>query len=414
MKPISRPSQSTLPENELLICCARSCLDPERAERIVALVRQGINWDYLIRAAIHHGLLPLLHSHLSSTCPRDIPDAVFDQLKEHSQNNSRYNLLLTGELIKLQTLFQSHNIPIVPFKGPLLAACFYGSIGLRQFGDLDLLVRKQDVIKARELLISARYIPRYNLAVTQQAMLIEGKCEEPFDRDDNESMVDLHWAVVPTRFAFAPDTVSMWERLEHVSLNGVEFLTVSPEDLVMLLCVHGAKHAWERLSWICDLAELIRARPGLNWEFIIKVASENCGERILFLGLFLVKDLLGASLPAEILQRARDDSLVKPLAEKVYSNLFRRVGKQISVPERDLFYLQTMTRISDRAQLCLDHIRPTPLEWQLLPLPRALSFLYYLLRPMRWIGKYGVKLVRRFNYKSVHRRGAEDAEGAQR
>ncbi len=379
MKPISH----TLPENELLICCARSCLDSEMAERIVKLVRQGVNWDYLIRAAIHHSLLPLLHSHLSATCASDLPNTVFDKLKELSQDNSRYNLLLTGELIKLRTLFQSHNIPIVPFKGPILAACFYGSIGLRQFSDLDLLVRKQDVIKAGKLLISARYLPRYNLAVTQQAMMIERKCEEPFDRDDNESMIDLHWAIVPTRFSFAPDTVSIWKRLEKVSLNGVEFLTVSPEDLVMLLCVHGAKHAWERLSWICDLAELIRARPGLDWELIIETATENHSERILFLGLFLIKDLLGAPLPAEMLQKLRDDGPVNSLAAKVYSNLFRRIGKQISVPERDLFYLQTMTRISDRAQLCMDHFRPTPLEWQMVSLPRRLSFFYYLLRPVR-------------------------------
>ena len=379
MKPISRAVR----ENELLICCARSCLDSEVAERIVALVRQGIDWNYLTRAAIHHGLLPLLHSHLSATCPDDLPQ----KLKEHSQSNSRYNLLLTGELIKLQTLFQSHDIPVVPFKGPILALCFYGDIGLRQFSDLDLLVRKQDVLKAREVLISARYLPRYNLAATQQAMLIEQKCEEPFDRDDDEAMVDLHWSIVPAQFSFAPDTASIWKRLEPVSLTGVEFLTVSPEDLAMLLCVHGAKHAWERLSWICDLAELIRARSGLNWELILKMASENRSERILFLGLFLINDLLGASLPEEILQRIRADSRVKTLAAKVYSNLFRSIGKQISVPERDLFYLQTMTRISDRAQLCLNHIRPTPLEWQMVSLPRQLSFFYYLLRPVRVIRK---------------------------
>ena len=408
MKPISRAAQNGLPEYELLICCARSCLEPEMAGRIVALVRQGINWDRLIRAANHHGLLPLLHSHLSATCPLDVPAPVFDQLREHSQSNSRYNLLLTGELIKLQTLFQSHNIPMVPFKGPILAACFYGDIGLRQFGDLDLLVRKQDVIKARELLASARYLPRYNLAATQQAILIEQKCEEPFDRDDNESMVDLHWAVIPARFSFAPDTDSMWERLEKASLNGVEFLTVSPEDLLILLCVHGAKHAWERLNWICDLAELIRARSSLDWEFVMNIASRNHGERMLFLGLLLAKDLLGAPLPAEVLQRVRDDSPVKRLAAKVYSNLFRSIGKQISVPERDLFYLQAMTRISDRARLCLDHIRPTPLEWQMFALPRPLSFLYYLLRPVRVVGKYGAKLLKLFNDKAVHRRGAED------
>jgi hypothetical protein len=395
MKPISRAVSGMLPEHELLVCCARTHLDSKSAARIAALVQQPIDWDYLIRAATRHSLLPLLHSHLSATCPEDIPGAASDRIKEHSQNNSRNCLLLTGELIKLQRLFQSENIPIIPFKGPTLAASFYGDIGLRQFSDLDLLVRKRDVFKAREILISAGYLPRYRLGATQRAAMVEQKCEEPFDRDDDAAMVDLHWAVIPTRFSFAPDTASIWQRLERVSLSGCEFLTVAPEDLIMLICIHGAKHAWERLGWICDLAELIRARSRMDWNSVIEVGSRNGGQRILSLGLFLASDLLDAPLPSEVFERVKSDRQVRSLAAKVYANLFRRIDRQISVYERDLFYLRAMTRVKDRAQLCLDHIRPTPLEWQMVQLPHYLSFFYYPLRPIRIIEKHWHSLTER-------------------
>src|SRR5215216_3984727 len=130
MKLISRATPTRLAENELLLCCARACLNTEMTERIAELARQEIDWNYLIRAATHHSLIPLLHSHLSATCPDLIPDHAFNQLKEYSRANIQNSLLLTGELIKLQKLFHSHHIPVVPFKGPILAACFYGSIGL--------------------------------------------------------------------------------------------------------------------------------------------------------------------------------------------------------------------------------------------------------------------------------------------
>ena len=395
MKPINRARPGMLPEHELLVCCARTRLDSQSAARIAALVQQKIDWDYLIRAAIRHSLLPLLHSHLSATCPDDLPDAVSSRLKEHSQINSGYNLLLTGELIKLQRLFHSQSIPIVPFKGPILAASLYGDIGLRQFSDIDLLVRKQDLSKVRDILISAHYLPRYRLGTTQRAVMVEQKCEEPFDRDDDAAMVDLHWAVIPTRFSFAPDTVSMWQRLERVSLSGCEFLTVAPEDLITLLCIHGAKHAWERLGWICDLAELIRTRSGMDLNSVIEMGARNGGQRIVPLGLFLASDLLDAPMPPGVFERLQSDRQVKSLAAKVYSNLFRRSDRRITVFARDLFYLRAMNRVKDRAHLLLDHIKPTPLEWQMVSLPSHLSFFYYPLRPIRIIGKHWQSLTKR-------------------
>ena len=388
------PGVSMRPEDELLICSARVCLDSEKASRIEELLRKTIDWEYLLLLAIRHGLTPLLYSHLNTTGSNIVPVDVLHRLKNYSRQNATYNLLLTGELIKLQRLFQSHDIPVVPFKGPILAACFYGDIGLRQFSDLDLLVRKQDVLKAREVLASAGYLPRYHLGATQTVAMVEQKCEESFDRDD-AAIVDLHWSIIPARFSFAPDTDAIWRRLVRVPLLGCEFLTVAPEDLMMLLSVHGAKHAWERLSWICDLAELIRAPGSMDWDSVIEAASRNGGQRILFLGLFLASDLLSAPLPADVFERVRADRRVKLLAAKVYASLFRGIDRQSRFFETDMLYLQSMTRVKDRVHLCLDHLRPTSLEWQMVSLPHYLSFFYYPLRPARIIEKHWKSLTKR-------------------
>src|SRR3712207_8653927 len=38
---------------------------------------------------------------------------------------------------------------------------------------------------------------------------------------------------------------------------------------LLILCVHGTKHIWGRLSWICDVAELLRTQPDMDWEYVL-------------------------------------------------------------------------------------------------------------------------------------------------
>ena len=45
------------PEAELLICCARTRMNPERAEQIKALLQNDIDWAYLSRMALLHGMV---------------------------------------------------------------------------------------------------------------------------------------------------------------------------------------------------------------------------------------------------------------------------------------------------------------------------------------------------------------------
>ena len=55
-----------------------------------------------------------------------------------------------------------------------------------------------------------------------------------------------------------------------------------------------------------------------------------------------------------------------------------------------------MTRRGDRVRYLRDFINPTPLEWRIVSLPGKLFFLYYLVRPVRLIGKYAGRLFKRF------------------
>lgn len=156
-KLFAKPWISTRFEDELLLCCARSHVDPKTAERIQNLLQEDLDWIYLIGTAFQHRVLPLLYSSLKNTSLKGVPQVILNQLHSHFHANTQNNLFLTKELLILLELFADHNISAIPFKGPVLAASAYGDLAWRQFSDLDILVHKQDFLKAKDLLIRHGY-----------------------------------------------------------------------------------------------------------------------------------------------------------------------------------------------------------------------------------------------------------------
>src|SRR5215212_4710817 len=203
-------------EDELLLCCARTSRPPEMVIRIEALLRRNMDWEYLLRTAGRHGVAPLLYWHLDATCPEAVPEDILNHLREHFRANTLRNLSLTAELLRILNAFGERGIPAVPYKGPALAASVYGNLALREFGDLDILVHRRDVLRAKEVLTSMGYQARYRLTPAQEAAFLRSECEHPFERD-GESIVELHWGITDRHF-FPLDNEHFWENVEEVPL----------------------------------------------------------------------------------------------------------------------------------------------------------------------------------------------------
>jgi hypothetical protein len=219
-------------------------------------------------------------------------------------------------------------------------------------------------------------------------------------RDEGRVIVELHWRIVSRHFAFSLDPQCLWKRIEPLSLEGTTVPNLATEDLLLILCAHGAKHGWSRLIWICDVAELIRAHPALNWGQVMGHARRLGGERMLLLGLRLAGDLLGARLPIEVLDRVQSDPGTLTAAARVQERLFGVDDAPSVVVEGFLLRLRLIERLPDRVRYALHflHRRMTPNEHDraLLELPASLYPLYYLIRPVRLAGKQGRVLFRRY------------------
>ena len=386
---MTRPEAATAaarPEAELLLLCARTRLCAEHADQIGTLIGRGVDWERLVDAALAHRVIPLVYRHLRAVGMDAVPLPVRARLETEFYANAAHQALLTTELLRLVAALERNGIAAVPFKGPGLAAKAYGDILLRMGGDLDILIHERDVRRGKEVLVSEGYRPRVELS---EGEALRSGHEYGLVREDGRVVVELQWAVTQ-RFLSSPlDTRGLWGRVQPMVLRGTTVPSLAPADLLLLLCLHGAKHCWSRLGWICDVAELIESHPGLDWDWLLPEARRRGGRRMLLLGLRLAHELLRVSLPRAVAESLRRDRHVAALFEQVCGSLF----PTIPAPPRGaaavlLFNLRSRERWRDKLQV-FHVLHPGPADG--VGLPRGLSLLRYALRPLRLVRVYGLR-----------------------
>jgi hypothetical protein len=381
-------------EWQLLLELARVELEPERAERIRALLGQTLDWAWLECMAGVHGTRPLLWWHLRRIAPEVVPAPTRDRLNQWFHDNACRNLLLTGELLGLLKQFAAQGVRVVPFKGPTLAAYAYGNLALRQFVDLDLLLAPADLPRARKILTQQGYRCGVRLAPAEQEAYLASIGQMPFVKDDRTFLAELHARIAPRDFYFPLTLERLRPRLQPCWLNGKEVTALSGEDLLLVLCAHGAKHLWMALGWICDVAELLRVHRVMNWSAVLEESRFLRCERILFLGLLLAQELLEAPVPDELVSRARLDPAIQALKAQVYRQTFRAQDSGPWGVRNALFHLRARERLRDGLRYALSlAFTPTVADWTALNVPASLSFVHYLVRPLRLAGKYGESLL---------------------
>jgi len=342
------------PEVELLLCGARTRLDAAHREYLKTLLQKGLDWPTLIQIAQRHGVTPLVYRSLQASCPEAVPPPVLTHLRRQCALTALHNQFLSQELLTLLTLLATQGVRALPYKGPVLAATAYGDTALRQFGDLDLLIDKKDFPKAKALLIAQGY--QTEVASTEDDNYLQAEYHLGFVRADDLVHVEVHWEVAWRYWAYPLEFERLWARTVSVAFEGGMVASLRPEDGLLILCIHGGKHQWERLLWICDIAESVRAHQ-LDWRQLLQQAQTGGSKRTLLLGLFLAQDLLGTELPAEVRQNIQADAKIKVLARQVTDQLFtgtynvpEEEGENRPTLYRTAFYLNVRERLWDKAQ----------------------------------------------------------------
>jgi hypothetical protein len=350
-------------------------------------ISPALQWDKVLAEARRQGVALQLCSWLETTSIA--PPTVLDELRRLRQSNMLRNLQMTGELFALVELLTRHGIQAIPFKGPTLAALAGEELSWRSFGDLDLLVDRRAVAKASELLRDRGYELNLDWAASQDVRFLDVTYTLEFFNRANGVMVELHWELFPRYLGFEFQFADLRQRLITVKPGGKALATLGPEDLLLYLCAHGAKHCWEHLNGVVDLARLLVSRNDWQWETLLASARQRKVERVTPLGLLLAHGLLNAPLPEWLIQQLSQDRALVRLGEATTKEMLSSQPVESGMQGQFRYFLQLQqswpARLRYLLRLCT---APNVGDWEFQPLPRRWAFLYAFLRPFRLLKKY--------------------------
>ncbi|HLE35996.1 MAG TPA: nucleotidyltransferase family protein [Candidatus Acidoferrales bacterium] len=382
------------PQIELLSCAARPSIDPDPvgASRLRQLAGAITDWDAVRMAATRHCVAPLLSMHLEAHCSGDVPPAALSALRRDFHDSAERGLQLAADLLEVLDAFRAAGLQIIPYKGPVLAAQAYGRLALRQFLDLDIILRQRDLPRAYSPLVALGYVPELPFEIAASARHLPG--QYLFNREASGTILELHTERTLRYFPEPLDLDALAARLAPVSVAGHSVLTFAPADALPILCVHGSKHFWERLGWIADIAALASAAE-VDWEQTFQLARQLSAERMLRLGLYLAAELLKAPLPEPVLRRVREDAGVAQLAAQVCERLISADFSPPGVARRLWFRVHMRGNAWQGLAYSLRlATAPTEEDWAQARLAGPLAPFYSVLRPFRLLRKYGVGLSR--------------------
>lgn len=379
---------ATAPNAEvaLLLRCVSASDDASGAEieRLSSLVT---DWPRLIELAARHSVIPLVSRRLSALRSGVIPEDSLAALRSFARDGALRGLQLTAALVSVVKELDRRGIDALPVKGPTLAALVYQDLSLRLYEDLDVLVHRRDVNAATRLLAELGFNPTKTFDDSRDSLIPETH-HAAFFNGSTGVPLELHWSL--SHKTIARDSLEdlWWTQRQDVDLGGTTIRTLESELLVLYLCMHGAKHSWARIGWLCDLHWTLRRFDTIDWNVVWKIARDSGALRMVTTGLLLVEELLGSS---ETISCAFDKRPPDHTSLAIAAGIRRRVLESPDIVPAVDFAVQLQLRdlLRDRARYAF-HIlaEPWPADVASLRLPLSLRGAYYVFRPLRLAWKH--------------------------
>lgn len=364
-------------------------LNPQttHAEEFVSLDSQ--DWDNLLVAASQQGLSLLLYDRLSSPLLKElVPEPVQGSLRETYLQVTARNMVMLHHAKALLEELRGRGIEVIALKGLYLAEKVYTGIGLRTFGDIDLLLHRPDLPAALEIMrdlgyeLSTWYDPAdANIDIKHLPPLIK----------TNAPVVELHWTILEEDKPFTIDVDALWARSVPVDIAGVNVRGLGVEDLLLHLGLHLTYQ--HRLAAgvrnLYDIDAVIR-REVVDWQQLVATAHLWHAERVTWLTLRLLEDIAETPLPDDVFTQlipSQPDPVI--VVEAKQQLLTGTTGDLAMTP--DLAALSETRGLLGKLRLAVRRVfiprRVLGREYNVNP-QNPKIFLYYFLRFFRLLRNY--------------------------
>lgn len=384
-------------ELRIILACVGSESTLDQSADFRKVIPKNTDWQSVIEYAQHHRLIPLIYNHLNTHYSELVPIGVLDQFKKVNEQVVRQSLAQAAELKRIIPALNQNSIDAVILKGRALAKQLYGDISMRQSRDIDLLVRKSDVIKTDSILHDLGF----NIANLKSGLpldsalgrrFIRGRPELDYISKSRSTFVDLHWHLSHSFHAFPVDMTKLWSKMRLVENEYGQVHELPLSMHFIFLCYHGAKHHWLRLHWLLDIAILIN-QGNLDWDYIIESAKQLGVLPAISLASILTNRFFNTPVPDLILQNSSLMDNGHKLTNLMIKDMIRNpadIENQI-MPFMDFKRIKIghrlQTRLEHRFFTWTDLIFPSETDYQSIKIPDFLFFLYFFIRPLRLAGK---------------------------
>lgn len=347
--------------------------------------------ESLITAASQHGILPLVYKTIKNVSKSHYSlEHLLTALKSAYSQIARRNMLMSAELIRIMKLFENNGIEALAFKGPALSQSAYGDITLRQYGDLDILIKRSDISPMINLMRVEGYVPELALDTKMKETFLNALNVIGFYKSTTNVLIEVHWELLSKNYAIHWNENALWDqKRESAVINGTGIPVLPFEQQLLYLCVHGSKHLFERLEWICDIDRSIRVNPDINWQHLLKEAEKRGIKRMLFLGLALCEQFFALELPDRIRNEMGKEKALPKLISKVIGINFSETSEKGKGYSTFGLLWSMRENLSDKLRFTWHGLfAPKFDDFNFIQLPKPLTFLYTIIRPFRLVTKY--------------------------
>ena len=377
----------------LKACCQ---VDPTASDiDFIANYLESSSLDTLPTFATKNGLVPLLYTSLKKIIESqnlEPQTQLLKTLKKHYLYYVQNNMLMTTQLLETLKLLETNGVQALAFKGPTLAIKAYGSITLRQYVDLDILVNEADVFKAAQLLKDHGHTTPQAISLLSKSTYLNSS--KDFSLFKQGVHTELHWRLFEKKFNIPLAQCLNEKQCQELVINQQSITTLDHETLLVYLCLHGSKHSFERLEWVCDIDRFIR-NADIDWSQALAIATKAHCKQAFLLGLALSQTLFHTPLPRSMHQECEDEdteSLLQFIIERISSTKSTRSDFKKNY---DTFRFQSKLFDSKKQVIFFQlstFFKTSTTDCHTFNLPNRLKFLYIFLRPVRLLTQYFSKL----------------------
>lgn len=342
-----------------------------------------LNTQELVHAAKYHRLVGAVYTELNTL--KNVPSELLDHFKLLQQQNVKQTLLQMRMLIKLDRLFNAHNISYLVLKGLLLSQRLYADPARRQSMDLDVLIDPTQLLKVDQLLQEDGYIPLSHATLKETEVYLKkfSLCHHDLTylHPDSPYRIEVHFRLHDYNFNTPYST--LYENCCSSELMGHTFSVLSPVDEWIYLCTHGSRHGFARLQWVKDIVEYQRSQLSFNSPEFYLAVNEKARRNGLNKHCELAVNIAQHYFPS-YLNKKKEKFPMKKTCEKVIMGYYHADahGQSNRLPRVCLEVLQwrLTVRLVDKWRLLIYLPRSQFwLSWTKKKIPVHFYFLCYLL-----------------------------------